>query len=231
MPIDARAAVTAAPRNRMSCIVVEDCDSTTLKVADHLKVMRRHCDVVPYAHHGIYEGGGHVIDFGSGSWDGATRKTLTEFRGKSSAVKVVQHGRGTLATGYLFPAVEPKEIVARARFLVSNSPFPQRYNMIGLNCEHIANWCAAGGYCESHQTRFGFHIKAYLTMSFGVYIALKQRRGRALSVWDRVFVVLSLLLSLLIRRIYNQQIKRFYEWANPAWEAWVAAGKASSASA
>jgi Lecithin retinol acyltransferase len=119
--IDAQAAVTAASRNRMSCIVVERCDLATLKVGDHLKVMRRHCDVVPYAHHGIYEGDGHVIDFGSGSWDGATRKTLAEFRGKSPAVKVVQHGRGTLATGYLFPAVEPEEIVARARFLLANS--------------------------------------------------------------------------------------------------------------
>jgi hypothetical protein len=212
----------------MWCIVVEQCDLATLKVGDHLKVMRRRFDVVPYAHHGIYEGDGHVIDFGSGSWDGVTRKTLAEFRGKSLAVKLVQHGRGTLATGYLFPAVEPEEIVARARFLLANSPFPQRYNLIGLNCEHVANWCAAGGYCESHQTRFGFHIKAYLTLSFGIYIAVKQRRGRAPSGWDTAFAVLNLLLSLLVRRIYNQQIKRFYEWANPTWEAWVANREASS---
>jgi hypothetical protein len=134
----------------------------------------------------------------------------------------VQHGRGTLATGYLFPAVEPEEIVARARFLLASSPFPQRYNLIGLNCEHIANWCAAGGYCESHQTRFGFHLKAFLTLSFGIYIARKQRRGRAPSAGDTIFVVLNSLISLLVRRIYNQQIKRFYEWADPAWQAWDA---------
>ena len=197
-------------------------DASTLTPGDHLKVMRRRFDVLPYAHHGIYEGDGYVIDFGSGSWEGATRKELTVFQGNSRNVKVVQHGRGTLATGYLFPSVEPAEIVARARFLLANSPFPQRYNLIDLNCEHIANWCAAGGYCESHQTRFGFHIKAYLTLSFGIYIALKQRRDCALSRLDATLLVLNAAISLLVRRIYNQQIKRFYEWANPAWEAWAA---------
>jgi hypothetical protein len=34
---------------------------------------------------------------------------------------------------------------------------------------------------------------------------------------------------LSVRRIYNQEIKHFYEWANPAREAWVANGEASSA--
>jgi hypothetical protein len=186
--------------------------------------MRRRCYVLPYAHHGIYEGEGSVIDFGSGSWDGATRKTLSEFQDSSPAVNVVQHGRGTLTTGYLFPSVEPDEIVARAQFLLANSPFPQRYNVIGLNCEHIANWCAAGGYCESHQTRLAFYIKAYLGFAFGIYISLKQRRGRALSTGDLIFAVLSFALSVLVRRTYNQQIKRFYKWANPAWEEWSARG-------
>ena len=202
--------------------MIEQCDPSTLRPGDHLKVMRRHFGVVPYAHHGIYESDGYVVDFGSGSWDGATRKALTEFQGKNLKVTVVLHGRGTLATGYLFPSVAPEEIVARARFLLAISPFPQRYNLIGLNCEHIANWCAAGGYCESHQTRLGFHIKAYLTLSVGIYISLKQRRGHALSTRDAILVVLNFVISLLVRRIYNQQIKRFYEWANPAWEAWVA---------
>jgi hypothetical protein len=44
-------------------------------------------------------------------------------------------------------------------------------NLIGLNCEHIANWCAAGGYCESHQTRNGFALKAYFSFFFLLHLS------------------------------------------------------------
>jgi hypothetical protein len=84
---------------------------------------------------------------------------------------------------------------------------------------------------RAHQTRLGFRIKAYLTLSFGIYIALGARRGRAPSAWDAGFAVLNSLLSLLVRRIYNQRIKRFYEWANPAWETRAAKRRANPGTA
>lgn len=190
----------------------------------HLKAARCRWGVILYAHHGIYEGDGHVIDFGAGSWDRVTRVTLEHFRGQSAAVEVVRHGRATLTTGYLFPAVAPEEIIARAHCLLAQATLPQRYNLIGLNCEHIANWCAAGGYCESHQTRHGFALKAYFSFSFVLYLSGKNRRGIAPSAADTLVGTGSVLLSLLARWIYDREIKRFYEWANPAWQAWLDAG-------
>lgn len=129
-------------------------DPNDFTPGDHLKVRRWWLDLIPYWHHGVYEGAGSVIDFGSGVWDGAARKTLGEFQDKSPSIDIEKHGRATFGTGYLFEADNPDQIVARGRFLVDVSPFPQSYNLIGLNCEHIANWCVVGSYCESHQTRF-----------------------------------------------------------------------------
>jgi hypothetical protein len=199
-------------------MMVEIADPNDLRPGDHLKARRWWLDCVPYWHHGVYEGTGRVVDFGSGVWDGATRKTLAEFQDKSSSIHVEKHGRIVLGTGYLFGADNPVQIVARARFLVDASPFPQHYNLIGLNCEHIANWCVVGSYCESHQARFGFHLKANLSIAFLIYISMKQRRGLGISKGDVAFAILLVVLSLLGRWIYDHQIKKFYDWAEPAWK-------------
>jgi hypothetical protein len=193
-------------------------DPNDFTPGDHLKVRRWWLGLIPYWHHGVYEGAGTVVDFGSGVWDGATRKTLREFQHQSPSIDIEKHGRATFGTGYLFEADSPDQIVARARFLLDVSPFPQRYSLIGLNCEHIANWCVVGSYCESHQTRFGFHIKAYLGAAFLIYISLKQRRGLQMSKGDVIFAILSVVLGLMAHGVYNQQINKFYGWAEPAWK-------------
>ena len=48
----------------------------------------------------------------------------------------------------------------RAEFLLRLQP-KLRYNLIGYNCEHIANMCVSGGWTESYQIRRIFGVRAY----------------------------------------------------------------------
>lgn len=52
------------------------------------------------------------------------------------------------------------------------------YNLIGHNCEHIANMCVAAGYTESHQVRTMFGVRALVGMPFFfryLYLAGRNR--------------------------------------------------------
>jgi hypothetical protein len=118
--------------------------------------------------HGIYVNDDRVIQFGPGIAGKAHAKieavSLADFE-RHGPAEVVRHRRVTPLSGYLFEADEPWKIVARAEFLLNLQPHLP-YNLIGHNCEHIANMCVAGGYTESHQVRTMFGAKAYLTVPF-----------------------------------------------------------------
>jgi len=137
---------------------------TQFRPGDHLAVRRRYL----YWHHGIYVSDSRVIEFGRGDVLSTRRLvirpvTLSKFDPRGAAV-VVQHPRRFLAglgVG-LPPSQPPDEIIARAEWLVGACP-PGRYNLWGSNCEHVANWCAAGGYFESLQIRSSFAALALLS--------------------------------------------------------------------
>jgi lecithin:retinol acyltransferase len=130
--------------------------AVAFQLGDHLCV-RRYFHGVPYLHHGVWVGGppGHeIVQFGGGEQgrkpDGIGYTSLKEFeRGEHS--ELVSHGRYE-GIHWLPEADDREKIVARARWLAEQSPeLPrQSYNLIGHNCEHIANWCVCG-YTESHQ--------------------------------------------------------------------------------
>jgi hypothetical protein len=202
--------------------MVDLANPSQFKAGDHLKVRRLYKGVIPYAHHGVYEGDGMVIDFGGDAIDRVKRTSLEFFQRTSPRVEVVSHGRYTLTTGYLPAAGSRNEILARARCLIGYRPLPQPYNLVGFNCEHIANWCVAGGYCESHQTRHVFALKARVGLLGYYYVAFKTRRGSNLSSAALPVAILWFAASVLLRCTYEREIKRFYEWAEPAWRAYVA---------
>jgi hypothetical protein len=64
-----------------------------------------------------------------------------------------------LDTGYHPPTDEGWKVVARAEFLLKlKHRLP--YNLIGHNCEVIANMCASQNWTESYQVRRWFGRKA-----------------------------------------------------------------------
>ena len=98
-------------------------------------------------------------------------RPLSEFERNGTAT-LVRHPSRTIV-GLLPRAVPPDEIIQRAEFLVKCTP-PNRYNLLGFNCEMAANWCVCGGYSESHQTRTVFLLSAV----WGGYQVIRwARRG------------------------------------------------------
>ena len=123
---------------------------------DHLKARRPR----GYDYHGIYISDDRVIQFGSGitltdkSRTAVSAATLAEFVQGCTAT-LERHGyESMLDTGYHPPADEGWKAVARAEFLLKlQHRLP--YNLIGHNCEIIANMCASRNWTESYQVRRG----------------------------------------------------------------------------
>jgi len=153
---------------------------------DHLRVHRRRL----YYHHGIYIDDGRVIEFsgpaGAGSKKNLARiraVTLAKFEGRNAAV-TVRHPRPFLfGLGFGLPtALPPDEIVTRAEWLCRHAP-AGRYNLVGSNCEHLANWCVTGWYFESLQVRTWFAVEPTLWLA----LLFLSRGGSCVN--DRAIVV------------------------------------------
>jgi hypothetical protein len=151
---------------------------------DHLKVRRPR----GYDHHGIYISDDRVIQFGSGitltdkSRTAVSAVTLAEFV-QGGIATVERHGyESVLDTGYHPPADEGWKVVARAEFLLElQRRLP--YNLIGHNCEIIANMCASQNWTESYQVRRWFGRKAAVDAVLLFGIAALSRAGRSLPRW------------------------------------------------
>ena len=182
----------------------------------HLQVRRR----LRYNHHGIYVRDDRVIQFGGRISDKPIAKieavSLREFE-RDGIAEVVRHGHRTWLSGYLFEPDEPWKIIARAEFLLKLQPKLQ-YNVVGHNCEHIANMCVAGGYTESHQVRSVFGLRSYLTIAllWGSYL-FSAKRAPSRGVW--VGLLLSSIMGTAAVAIYNQEIKMFWKEIREDWHA------------
>jgi hypothetical protein len=155
------------------------------KPGDHIQVWRRGI----YWHHGIYVSDDRVIEFGGGSlWDKQSAVvrpvTLATFENTGTAVVVPHPRRFLLGLGMGLPDPLPRdEIVARAEWLIGKCP-KGRYNLVGSNCEHVANWCITGGYFESLQARRLFMVHAYV----GLALTLGWRLSGYKSVWLKLML-------------------------------------------
>ena len=109
---------------------------------DHLFVWRRY-GVVPFQHHAIDVGDGHVVHFSDGSGDIAgpagnvsdfivTRFTAADLvRGKRERLHIVRY-RSCQSTA--------DEIADRAESQIGR----RGYHLLYDNCEHFATWCVTG---------------------------------------------------------------------------------------
>lgn len=87
-----------------------------------------------YTHHGIYVGGGRVVQYG-----GLSHRLR---RGPVEEVSLSQFAQGR--TVWIHPErarwSDPEEVVRRARLRLGEN----RYHVLTNNCEHLCEWCVRG---------------------------------------------------------------------------------------
>lgn len=174
-----------------------------------------------YFHHGIYISDDRVIQFGSGVtlWNkrgvGINAVSLQEFE-KGGTASVVRHGYDSWFTGWHPPADRPWKIVERAEFLLKLQP-RRPYNLIGHNCEIIANMCVSGGWTESYQARRYFTVRTVMNVPLSFWLASRSRANLPTPRWVSPVVVGGLLLSIGVRETYNRHIKRLWSEIRHEW--------------
>jgi hypothetical protein len=187
------------------------------RLGDHLQVQRP----LLYFHHGIYISDERVIQFGSGVrlWD-KTRTaidavTLEGFEQGASA-EVVRHGYESPFTGHHPAADEGWKVAARAEFLLKLQP-RLRYNLIGQNCEIIANMCASGSWSESYQARRFFVARLAMNVPLSLFISSRSRRNLSLPGWLRPVVVVGTAATVAVKTTYDEQIRRLWKEIRGDW--------------
>jgi Lecithin retinol acyltransferase len=186
---------------------------------DHLQVRRPK----GYYHHGIYVSDDRVIQFGSGvpllskGETAIDEVALGEFERRGRA-EVVRHGYESWFTGHHPAADEPWKIIARAEFLLKLQPgLP--YNLIGHNCEIIANMCASGSWTESYQVRRFFGARAYASVAFMFWLAGRSRANLPRPGWVAPVAILSVALTVATIGTYNHQIRKLWQEIRDDWVA------------
>ena len=185
---------------------------------DHLRVQRPQF----YYHHGIYVSDDRVIQLGRGIFDKpqATIEavSLKDFEA-GGAADVVRHGYTTWYMVWHPPADEDRwKIVERAEFLLKLQP-KLKYNLIGHNCEVIANMCAVPGWTESYQTRLFFLGRAIMSVGLMAFISMRSRRKLPLAGWVYPLAILGAAASVGVKFTYDDQIRRFWNEIRDDWRA------------
>ena len=118
-----------------------------MEPGEHIAAYRVKDFVVPIFHHGIYMGGGRVIDFDE---DGCSEKTFADFK-NGCKVFAIAHDDA-----------QPGETVcARAREALTH--YKQHYNIMWQNCEHFVNKIITGR---------DFSLQSNLAVTLGATAAL-----------------------------------------------------------
>lgn len=178
-----------------------------------------------YFHHGIYVSDERVIQFGSGialtpagkGRAAITDVSLAEFEHGGTA-EVVRHGYESPFTGHHPASDEAWKVIARAEFLLKLQP-ALPYNLIGHNCEIIANMCASGSWTESYQVRRFFAARAAIDIPLMLYIAWLSRRKLPVPGWVSVAMVMGFAATIGVKTTYDSQIRRFWQEIRTDWEA------------
>jgi hypothetical protein len=190
--------------------------SEIFRPGDHLQVWRG-----LYFHHGIYVSDDRVIQFGSGvtlmnkRGVGMDAVSLREFE-RGGTARAVRHDYNSWFTGWHPPADEPWKVIARAEFLLKLRPrLP--YNLIGHNCEVIANVCVSGGWSESYQARWYFAFRAAVDVPLMYWLAIRSRMNLPTPRWVLPAVIGGALLTMGVKTTYDYQIKRFWNEIRSEW--------------
>jgi hypothetical protein len=186
---------------------------------NHLQVQRPSL----YYHHGIYVSDDRVIQFGSGvslvnkRSVGINAVPLEDFE-RGGTATAVRHGYESWFSGWHPPADESWKMVERAEFLLKLQPrLP--YNLIGHNCEIVANMCVSGGWTESYQARKYFTVRTVTGAALMLWIASRRRAKLPIPAWVFPVVVAGVLASVAVKFTYDDQIRRFWIEIRDDWQA------------
>jgi hypothetical protein len=187
---------------------------------DHLAIRRPPLYV--HSHHAVYVSDDCVYQLGGGIRDKpkATfgKATLEDLMRSGGTPRRVEHPSHAWWGPELPAAVSPEEIVRRAEFLEIEYT-PERYNLVGNNCEHAANWCVTGWYSESHQVRSVWAAKAFVGGPIMFAELRRNDRSKALP-W---VVAASTAFTFVTIPMYNRHIRRFWQDIVLKWDAYDAA--------
>lgn len=150
--------------------------STTFRIGDHLRVRRR----LGYFHHGVYVGDDMVVQFGGRIGDKPRAAvgvvSFEEFKA-NGRVERVEPLVADRWSGHFVPEHdEPERIVRRALWLVHHYP-KGRYNLLGNNCETMADWCVTGLRPESRQVLGCIYISR-LAIAYPMILVVIPRLGK-----------------------------------------------------
>jgi hypothetical protein len=114
-----------------------------------------------YTHHGIYVGGGRVVQYGGLSW-GLRRGAVEE-------VPLWQFAQGNTVWVRVTESswFDQHEVVRRARLRLGED----RYNVLTNNCEHFCEWCVRG----EHRS---YQVDERIAGCRGILLILIERLAR-----------------------------------------------------
>jgi hypothetical protein len=161
---------------------------------------------IVYQHHGIYVGGGRLIEFAGGFHPMVHEASLAEFE-KRRAGSLVPHTR-LKRWSVDVPPLPADEVVDRAQFLVREVP-PHRYSFVGFNCEHAVHWCKTG-LPESYQVKAAIGVGAVSQVA--VLALLRHRENRY-----RVVLCIGI-PTFLASALYMYESKRFWDDIGRKWK-------------
>ncbi|NJN92277.1 MAG: hypothetical protein HC878_19205 [Leptolyngbyaceae cyanobacterium SL_5_14] len=133
---------------------------------DHLRVRIKNWFNIPY-HHGIEVGGGQVIHYYK--------------EGKLQRPVLVKTSKADFAAGATIEVVKhplswpPASVVdvAEALYESQNDRTFSKYNLGGMNCEHMANFCQIGR-LKSEQVEHAEIAASLLALVVGLGVVLKR---------------------------------------------------------
>lgn len=143
----------------------------------HLAARRSHG--LKFDHHGIAMGDGQVFELAKSNGKRATlRLAPFEIFAAGGDVREVEHGRSTATDTFKpLPADPPEVVLDRINRLLRVGELGD-YDLWGLNCEHVANFCMTG-VADSPQVRQRWFMpNAMLGGAVMLWFADKVRQGR-----------------------------------------------------
>ena len=151
-----------------------------------------------YHHHGMFIGGGVVVQFGGQIKDkprASIRQAFVADFSKGAQVKVVEHEQ-----------LDRAAAVRRAMWLLENPP-PATYHLFGYNCEHVARWCATGK-IESCQAKDAFTVNTFV--GGGLLLLVEHPHGLLIGL-------LQLLVGLFLAWLSRSSTRKFEEHVHANW--------------
>lgn len=133
---------------------------------DHLRVRIKNWFDIPY-HHGIEVGGGQVIHYYKAEefQPPIIVKTSKADFASGATIEVVKHPSS-------WPPASVVD-VAEALFESQNDRTFSKYNLLGMNCEHMANFCQIGD-LKSGQAEHAKIAALLLAFVVGLGVVLKR---------------------------------------------------------